>query len=64
MNPQEREEIMKTEETLQFQLSLLKMMSRLEHPRPHIPAPKEVARREETMAAMVERVITARPNSH
>ena len=63
MYAKEVEPIMRTEETLQFQLSLLRMMSRLEHPRPHVPAPQEVTRREETLAAMVARVNTARPNS-
>ena len=63
MEPQYREEVMQTHETLQFQLSLLKMMSRLENPRPHVDVPQDVTRREETMAAMVKRVGSSIPTS-
>jgi hypothetical protein len=54
------EKPMSTQEILEFQLSLVRMMSRLENPRP-ASGSLEQTPREETMAALVARTSAHRP---
>ncbi len=51
------EETMKMQQILEFQLSLLRMMSRLENPRPSA-TPSHEAARDQAMAALVAHINT------
>ena len=59
MNTMPTEIPMNNQETLNFQLSLLKMMSRLENPRSAEPASQTAAHPEQAMEALVARVSAA-----
>ena len=58
MKPTDTELTMNNQETLNFQLSLLKMMTRLENPRIPEPANPAETHREQALEALVARVNT------